>query len=408
MAGMKKKLTVRSVEAALPGVKDAIIWDSDLTGFGLKVTPAGRRSFFAYYRTGGVQRRPTIGQYPVMRPEAAREIARQWLAGAARGEDASAIRKEARKAATVSELFGRYLTDHADVKKRDSSATNDRRLIEKRIKPALGAKKVPAVTRADIASLHHKLAATPFEANRVLALVSKAFSLAHQWGLRPDGVNPAIGIERYPEPKRERFLSAEETKRLWQTLESPEVVAKNSASAIMAIRLLMQTGRRLSEITTLKWEYLDLEAGVMSLPTTKTGALTVPLSASVVSQLVEWKAVLVAAAAKVAEKGGGRPVAPVYVIPGRSPAQPLVNLQKPWRRIRKAAGLDGVRIHDLRHSFASVAVGLGMSLPQVGKLLGHTQAATTARYAHLSLEVQREAVGLVDKAFGEMTNNTAR
>ena len=378
---MKAKLTVRSVEAMKLDSKDVILWDSELAGFGCKLTPVGKRSYFLYYRTkDGQQRRPTIGAHGPMKPEAARAIARAWLADVAQGRDPSLSRFQNRAAPTFDALCDRYLTEHADVRKKASSAEGDRRLIRLHLRPALGTKKVAAVTRADVAGLHYKLRGTPYEANRVLALASKMFALSERWGMRPDGSNPAKNIDRYKEEKRERYLTSVEVARLWQVLTSDAAAAKASPVAIAALKLLMLTGRRLNEVLGLKWAWVDLDAKLLRLPDTKGGRLTVSLADAAVALLSELK------------QGAGDQV---YVIPGAVNGRPLVNLQKPWRALRTMAGLENVRIHDLRHTYASVGAGMGMSLPLLGRLLGHSQAATTSRYAHLAQDPVRTAADAI-------------
>ena len=378
---MKGKLTVRSVEAIKSGPADVIMWDSELAGFGCKVTPAGKRSYFLYYRTKeGQQRRPTIGVHGPLRPEAAREIARRWLADVAQGKDPSKTRTENRAAPTVRDLCARYMVEHAETRKKETSIRNDRRLIDSHLLPALGTKKIGSVTRADIAALHHSLRATPYEANRMLAMASKMFGLAERWGLRADGSNPAKNIDRFREEKRERYLSSAEVARLWAVLNSADAAAKASSSAIGAIKLLMLTGRRLNEVLGLRWAWIDFDAKVMRLPDTKNGALLVSLGDAAVAVLAELKA-------------EGRD--DNFVIAGQRKGAALVNLQKPWRALRASADLDDVRIHDLRHTYASIGAGLGMSLPLLGRLLGHTQAATTSRYAHLAQDPVRVAADAI-------------
>ncbi len=387
---MKAKLTVKSVEGIKPGPADVILWDTDLAGFGCKVTPKGKRSYFLYYRTKeGQQRRPAIGVHGPLKPEAAREIAKRWLAEVAQGRDPSLTRTLDRGAPTVKELCARYLAEHAETRKKATSLRNDRRLIEAHVLPVLGSKKVAAITRAEIAALHHSLRKTPYEANRMLAVVSKMFGLAERWGLRPDASNPAKNIDRYREEKRERYLSPEELARLWQVLHSDEASKKASRSAIAAVKLLILTGRRLNEVLTLRWEWIDLDAKVMRLPDTKSGRLTVSLGEAAIAVLLDLRA-------------NGRD--DTFVISGQRTGASLVNLQKPWRALRSLAGLDDVRIHDLRHTYASVGAGMGMSLPLLGRLLGHTQAATTSRYAHLSMDPVRVAADAISDELMRMAS----
>ena len=377
------KLTKRSVEAAKPDDRDVILWDTELKGFGCKVTPAGRRVYFAYYRTrDGQQRRPMIGTHDPLTCEKARETARKWLQDARDGKDPSTERKTARKAQTVAELSASYLRDYAEPYKKPSSVAEDRRLIEKRIKPALGARKVQSVSRADVMDLHRKLRATPYEANRALALLSKMFSLAESWGVRQDGTNPCRHIERYAERKRGRFLGVAELGTLGTALADAEKAGTETTDVIVALRLLLFTGARMGEILSLEWRDIDPEHGVIRFRDSKTGAKTIPLTPPVVEAL-----------GRLTEGEAGD-----FILHGSSGEDaPLTvsMLEKAWTRIREAASLADVRIHDLRHSHASMGAASGLSLPMIGKLLGHTQAATTARYAHLAADPVKQAAELV-------------
>ncbi len=212
-------------------------------------------------------------------------------------------------------------------------------------------------------------------------------SAAGMWGLRPDGSNPCLHVKRYREEKRERFLSAEEFARLGRVLDEILQEGSESRSALVAIRLLMLTGCRLSEIQKLQWEHVDLEAGELRLPDAKTGGRAVPLAPSAVRLLESLP----------------RDEDNCWVIAGKKPGSHLTDLQHPWRRIRARAELDDVRIHDLRHSFASRALALGEGLPMIGKLLGHTQVQTTARYAHLARDtVKASAARIGDSIDGDL------
>jgi integrase len=381
---VKKKLTVRSVEQVPAATNDVILWDDKVPGFGLKVTPTGRRVFFLYFRTSdGQQRRPTIGIFPDISPEKARNIALAWRVQVNDGKDPSAEKQDRRDAPTVSVLCEKYMAEHA-IRKKASSRKADQRLIDKHVLPALGRRKVADVKRSHVSSLQHSLAPTPYEANRVLALLSKMFSLSERWGFRPDGSNPARNVERYREVGRERYLSRDEFARLWGALS-----AAPQTNAVTAIKLLVLTGRRLSEVLTLQWKWIDLDAGALSLPDTKNGALHLPLATGALALLSELR--------------GRAESDDVHVFPSRVGGQSLSTIQKPWRRIRALAELEDVRLHDLRHSFASVAAGAGLSLPMIGKLLGHTQASTTQRYAHLANSPVRAAVDLIDDALTAAT-----
>jgi integrase len=245
--------------------------------------------------------------------------------------------------------------------------------------PALGNHRVTEVTRADVAKIHHDLRHIPYDANRSLEIISKMFNLAEMWGLRPDGSNPRKHIRKYPEEKRERFLSPAELKRVGEVLREMESEGVELASAVAATRLLILTGCRLSEIMTLQWDHVDVPGKALRLPDSKTGAKVVHLGQPAIELLDKIERV---------EKNP-------WVIVGTKPGARLTDLQPFWQRVRARAGLKDVRIHDLRHTFASTAVAAGQGLPMIGKLLGHTQVQTTARYAHLAAEPVKAAAELV-------------
>jgi integrase len=383
---MKVKLTKRVVETLAPTNRDQIFWDAELPGFGLKVTPAGRRAYFLYYRSrSGQQRRPFIGTHGTVTAEQARGIARSWLARVAAGEDPSRERQELRAAPTVSELCQRFLVEHSQVKNKPGTFYNYRLLVDRFLIPALGDRKVTEISPSDIHQLHHQLRQTPYQANRLVGLAGKVFAMAERWGYRPIGTNPVRGIDRYKERRRERYLSTEEFARLADVLIKAERDQTEMPTAIAAIRLLIATGCRLNEILCLKWQDVDLGRRILKLADTKTGPQTIHLNALAVEVLNQIP----------------RQSSNPYVIWGLNEGQHLINLQKPWRRMRKQAGLDDVRLHDLRHSFASVAAGLGEGLPMIGKLLGHSQPATTSRYAHLAedpVRVATERIGMAISA----------
>ena len=374
------KLTVRTVLASKASERDLFIWDDELAGFGLRVKPSGVKSYLIQYRNLHNQsRRHTIGRHGVFSPEKAREKARRMLADIQDGADPAKERKEARKASSVAELAERYLEQHARAKKRPSSVRMDEANLRLHVLPTLGRMKVAAITRSDITNLHHSMRDRPGAANRVLALLSKMFNLAEKWDLRLDGSNPCRHVERYRERKMERFLATEELARLGAVLSEAGRTATELPSVIAAIRLLIFTGARLGEILSLQWRDVDFERACLRLPESKTGAKVIHLNAPAMEVL------------NGLEREEGNP----WVIAGRVPGKPLVNLRKPWHRIREAAGLADVRLHDLRHSFASVGVTGGLSLPMIGALLGHAQPATTARYAHLAADPLKQAADLI-------------
>jgi integrase len=387
---MRCKITKRAIDATRAGKSDQFLWDTDLKGFGLKVTPAGNKVYVLQYRKGGrgaPTKRVTIARHGAETPEGARKKAAQLAGAIAGGADPASIRAAEKGAPTVGELAVRFLAEHVETKTKPRTAVEYRRLIEKIILPALGRRRVRDVTRADMTGLHHGHRAAPYEANRVLAVLSKMFILAEKWGERPDGSNPCRHVEKYPERKRERFLSEAELARLGDALAAYD----GSPYVVAAIKLLVFTGARLSEVLELQWDWIDFDRGEARLPDSKTGAKTLhlpPPALEVLANLARME---------------GNP----HVIVGGVTGARLINLQKPWRVIREGAQLDGVRLHDLRHAFASVAVASGMGLPIIGKMLGHSQTSTTARYAHLASDpVKAAAAAVAGKIAGAMNGTT--
>lgn len=369
------KLTKRTIEALDVRESDYFVWDSELPGFGVRVLPSGRKKFVLQYRYGKTSRRMGIGQFGAITVDQARGLALQGLAKLRQDIDPLAEVRERRTAITVKELSERFDAEHIAVHLKATTAKEYRRNLKLFILPAIGQKRILDVTRADIAKFHHDSRDRPYQANRNIEIISKMFNLAELWGLRPDGTNPRRHIKKYPEKKRERFFSEGELGAIGRVLDEMEVERIELPSAIAAVRLLLFTGCRLREIMTLKWSYVDLDRSALHLPDSKTGAKIVSIGNAAVEVL----------------KKLDRDPDNVFVITGRVPGQHLADLQPFWQRVRGRAGLKDARIHDIRHTFASVAVSNGMSLPIIGKLLGHTQVQTTARYAHLAREPQIEA-----------------
>ena len=300
-----------------------------------------------------------------------------------KGGDPAEEARQKMKAPTVAALAARYLEEHAIPKKKPRSVAEDRAHLRRFILPRFGTRKAAGITRADVQSFHHALKATPYQANRALALLSKMFNLAERWGVRPDGSNPGRHVERYPEQCRERFLSAVELARLGEVVAEAEANGSEPPSALAAIRLLILTGCRRQEILGLRWEQVDFQRGLLVFEDSKTGRKAIPLGAAVLALLVDLPRL------------EGNP----YVLPGERQGRHFVGLRDVWVRIRRRAGLEDVRIHDLRHSFASVGASGGDCLLIIGKLLGHTQAATTQRYAHLTADPVKQAA---DRISGEI------
>ena len=372
---MKVKITKRTVENVVPSDRDVFLWDTELRGFGCKVTPKGARIYVLQYWNGGRSRRYTLGRHgEVLTPEEARREAQRIKGRVAGGDDPAADRTADRCAPTLAEFAERYLDDHATVKKKPVSVAADERNLRNHILPALGRLKLADISRVHVAKFHQGMRGKPGAANRCLALLSKMFNLAEKWGYRPDASNPTRHIEKYPERRIERYLSNAELARLGTVLEEA-VRAGDHPSVVAAIRLLIFTGCRRDEILKLKWEHVDFERRCLRLPDSKTGAKPVLLGAPALELLASLPRI------------EGNP----YVLPGAVPGKHYVGLEKAWRRLRERAELSDVRLHDLRHSFASMGAGLGESLVLIGALLGHADMATTQRYAHLSDDPVRAA-----------------
>jgi integrase len=372
------KITKRSVDAAAPTDKEFFLWDDELKGFGLRVYPSGRKMYLAQFRAGGRLRRVNIGLHGALTPDLARTEAMKHLSDVRLGGDPAKERDKRKTSPTMKEFGRRFLDEHVAVHCKASTHGEYKRSVELFIDPKLGSHRIIDITRADVVELHQSMKATPYQANRTLGVLSVMFSVAHSWGVRADGVNPCWKVKRFKEVKRERYLTPDELARLGQVLRQSDT----EPEAVNGIRLLLLTGCRLGEIQTLKWEYVDFDASVLRLPDSKTGAKIVPIGKAVIDVL------------RSIPKRKDNP----YVITGRLEGQYLSDIQKPWRRLRKRAGLDGLRIHDLRHSFASDALQLGQDLTMIGRLLGHTQVQTTARYAHLKTDPIRAAADKVSDA----------
>jgi integrase len=378
-----ERITKRVVDAIGPGNRDRFVWDSELSGFGLKVTPRGRKTYIVQFRVGGRQgttRRVSLGPHGKLPPDKARAEAKRILGEAAAGRDPVEIRKsEVAARLSLADAMERFFEEHVSPKRKARTAAEYQRAARLHIYPVLGNKRLGEISRTDVSRLHYAMRDKPYQANRTLALLSSFFNWAERHSLRSDGPNPCRHVEKYAERKRERYLSEEEIQRLGDVLAAMEGDSRITPWIAAAVRLLLFTGARLSEILTLRWNEVDFDNGLLRLPDSKTGAKIIYLPPPAIEVL------------SILPRIDGNP----YVICGAKQEAHLVNLEKPWRRIRKAAGLDDVRLHDLRHTFASVAARNGLSLPVIGALLGHSQPATTARYAHLSADPLREAAGRI-------------
>jgi integrase len=397
---MGGQITKRFVDGLKPRAGEYTVYDGQLPGFGIRVRPSGTKSYVVVYRAGAgrgaLVRRFLVANVGKITPEAARKRAKAILGAVAHGKDPVAEKAAECGAMTVAELADRFMAEHVEQKRKPGTAVFYRHLLDKIIRLELGTTKADKVTRATVAKLHGRLGATPFQANRVLAVVGSMYAFAGRSGIVAEGINPARRIEQFKEHRRERFLTGDELVRLGAAIREAETkgipwsvdeagpkakhlpksnnrFTKIGPFAAAAIRLLLFTGCRLREILHLKWEQLDPERGLLFLADSKTGRKTVILNAPALAVLAGL------------DRFGP------YVVPGDDPHRPRADLKRPWEAVAKRAGLHGVRLHDLRHTYASFGAGGGLGLPIIGKLLGHSQASTTQRYAHLDADPLRRA-----------------
>ena len=396
------RISKRSVDAlSCPDGKDrGILWDDDLAGFGVIAFPSGAKTYIVQYRQNGQSRRYQVGKHGRLTPDEARSEAKKLLGLVETGFDPIAIKKNAREAPLLNEVAEDYLKLHVQAKRKSRTYDEYARIISQHILPSLGSMKMVDINRVDVACMHASVSqSAPVTANRAISIFSAIWSWASRRDIVSDTNNPAKGLERNREQAKERFLTSEELGRLGDTLRLAETEglpwevdefhpkAKHFAKpvnrrtridpyALAAIRLLLLTGARLREILNAEWSQIDLERGILFLPDSKTGRKPIYLSAAALTVLGQI------------HKIENNP----FLIAGTKRGQPRTDLKKPWAAIKCSARLEGVRIHDLRHTFASFGAGAAIGLPIIGKLLGHTQPATTARYAHLDTDPLRRAV----------------
>lgn len=400
------RISKRSIDSLFcPQGKDReFLWDDALAGFGVAAFASGKKVYVAQYRKDGRSRRVSLGEHGRLTPDEARSMAKTILGQVEQGADPVEERRKARAIRTFREVAEDFIKLHVAAKRKGGTKADYEALLDRFIYPAIGSKRIVDIRRAEIAKLHSKLSEKPYTGNRILALISSIWN----WAAKRDEVefaaNPAKGIERNKERKRERFLGSEELARLGEMLRLAQTeglewavdeskpkskhIPKNNRRtkidphAAAAIRLLIFTGARLREILHAKWEQVDFERSIIHLPDSKTGAKPIYLSAAALDILRDLPRI------------EDNP----HIIPGEKEGAPRADLKKPWSALTKAAGIEGTRIHDLRHSFASFGAGASLGLPIIGKLLGHSQAATTHRYAHLDADPMHKAANTIGGA----------
>jgi len=385
------KLTKTIVEGAQARDKRYRLNDSLVPGLALLVLPSGARTYYLRFRQlDGRQLELKLGTPVELTPDQARALARDALAQVREGRRPTEERRASKKAATLADLAREHMERYA---KRKRSAALDEAYWRVHLLPALGAAtKVAAIRFEDVARWHaaHR---QPITANRALRTLSVAMKLAEDWGWRPRNSNPTRGVKSHPENKRRRYLTADELARLRAALAQWEEAGPLAIRWRFAqlVRLLLLTGARLREVMCAEWSWVDWQRSVLLVPAErgKTGAAEVQLSQRAVAILRELQAA-------EAAMGGRCPA----VIAGAERTGPLVGYRKLWLALCQEAGIEGLRIHDLRHSFASYALSAGHTLGVVGQLLGHRSTQTTSRYAHLITETAQAAVARVSDDLG--------
>ena len=374
----RKSLSSRVVDGLAAGDKETVYWDRDLPGFGVRVYPNGTKTYLVQGRGPRGSKRITVGRHGLIPADEARRRGAALLIRIKAGEEPGA-EPDDEGVPTVAELAERYLREHVEVRCKPLTVKGYRQMIVRHILPALGEMPIAELGREHVAELHYRLRKTPVAANDTVGALSRMLNRAEAWGLVPAGSNPCRFVTPYRTRRLERFLTEEEFGRLGHALDELETGGRLPVHVAAAVRLLMLTGCRCGEVLTLRWEDVALERNEIQLRDSKTGPRVVPLSP---------------AAARVLAGIPRLPGNP-WVIAGRKPGARQVHISDYWHRVRERAGLDDVRLHDLRHSFASRALALGEDLTMIGKLLGHRKIQTTARYAHLARDSVKESADLV-------------
>ncbi len=364
------KLTKKNVESLEPTGTRYEVRDDELIGFSIRVGATGEKSFYLTYRAGKGRAAPLkrlrIGTFPSMTVEQTRQIVKQKLAQIAMGGDPAQEVKEGKNAPLFHEVIETFLQEHVDAKLKPATQHQYRTLTQNHLIPAFKKMKMADITYRHVAKLHHDLQNTPYLANRCAAVLSKFFDWCEKTGYRDRGTNPVRGLEKYREEKRLKFMESSELEAIGEGIAKLEKQDAIDPTIAAALKVMLLTGARCSEILTLKWEYFNESKEKALLPNSKTGAKVLPIPPTA------WE--VISALPRVNE----------YCFPGRWGRGHIINVKDTWKRICKAGGISGWRIHDLRHAFASYAANSGKSLPIIGKILGHSQASTTSRYAHLA------------------------
>lgn len=374
-----RKITKRMVDALRKRRKPDLVWDRDLPGFGVRAYATGRIAYVVQSRGPSGSCRVTLGSHGDLTPDGARKLATAVIDRIKSGQ--TPLPKDAPPVVnhTMAELGERCVAEYVDLQCKPSTAVRYRRLLRLYIVPALGELSVREVDRERVAVLHRALREKRGTANHVLWMLSRMFSLAETWGWRQKGSNPCRSMRAYKSNHRERFLSRAEYRRIGRVLKEVESKGTIQRPAIAAIRMLLLTGCRRGEVATLRWDDVDRVSGHLRLRDSKTGPRWIPLTREAIAVLDGL------------ERKPGNP----WVFTGIGEGTHVGDLTRYWLRLRKKVDLDDVRLHDLRHSYASRALQMGESLSMIGRLLGHSSIDTTARYAHLARDTEKASAARV-------------
>ena len=383
----RSRITKRVVDDLRPTDRDYIFWDGELPGFGVRVRTSGRKTYVVQYRAGrgrnAPSRRMTIAATTKLTPDEARLYAKRIIGDVARHDDPAAERTRKRREMTIREVAALYVTDHVKPHNKSSWAEEIELILNNRIVPTFGTKRIGDLTRAEIKRWHSRMAASPYRANRCLAVLRKMLALAHrEWELRDD--NPATGVKPFPEKRRERFFSSAELKAIGKYLASADRQRSENPAFILATRLMLLTGMRLGEVAALRWSDVDLSANVIRLREAKTGSRTVPLNSQAVAFLAN------------ADKRGEY----VCGLGIERDVMTRFDYHAFWRRLVKATGLVNARPHDCRHTVATLGAMAGGTVFTLRDLLGHKTVAVTSGYVARTVDPIRELSEMVGRRIG--------
>lgn len=384
------KLMKNVIDSSLPKEKDYIVWDSEIKGFGCRIFPGGKKTYVFHYRAPVTRKYSyiKIGTHGNYTPDTARIKAKQLMADIAHDKDPKEQQKitqlEEQRAISFEAFWAIFTEKYILERHKPSTIKANSSRINTAILPFFKNKKISNIIQKDILEFQSSLSHIKGNCSKCLTLLSTAFEKAELWGYRDKNTNPCKGVYKQPDKKMERFLSNAELKKLEAMLEERPRNSRSSPYTLASIWMLLYTGCRESEVLTLKWKDVHLEDGYLYLEDSKVGVRTIALNSKAKQILNSLK------------KKEDNP----YVFCGKFPRTHLKEIKTTWRQVRHLAGIPDVRIHDLRHSFASFALKKGVDLYTVSKLLGHKNIATTTRYAHLELEHLKEATNKIAEVFG--------